>query len=115
MHLQLANQSLRYPKGILEDTTIRVGQSYVPIDFVVFKIGRHERAPIILGRPLLSTTKAIIYANTAKICFTIKDKKEKFSFKDHILYSPAHPQKAYLPKETIAVTKKEEEQDQPVT
>jgi hypothetical protein len=41
----------------------------------------------------------------AKIYFTIKDKK-KFSFKGRILYSPAHPQKAYLPEETIAVTKK---------
>jgi hypothetical protein len=58
-----------------------------------------------LGRPFLSTAKAIIYADTAKICFTIKD-KEKFLFKDRILYSPAHPQKAYLPKETIVVTKK---------
>jgi hypothetical protein len=27
-------------------------------------------------------------------------------FKDHILYSPAHPQKAYLPEETTTVTKK---------
>jgi hypothetical protein len=44
--------------------------------------------------------------DTAKICFTIKDKKEKFSFKDYILYSPAQPQEAYLPKETIVVTKK---------
>jgi hypothetical protein len=43
--------------------------------------------------------------DTAKICFTIKDKKEKFSFKDRILYSSAHPQKAYIPKEP-AVTKK---------
>jgi hypothetical protein len=34
------------------------------------------------------------------------DKKEKFSFKDHILYSPAHPQKAYLPEETTTMTKK---------
>jgi hypothetical protein len=46
----------------------------------------------------LSTAEAIIYVNTAKIYFTIKDKKEKFLFKDHILYSPTHPQKAYLPK-----------------
>jgi hypothetical protein len=67
-----------------------VRQSYVPIDFVVLEIGGDERAPIILGRPFLSTAKAFIYADTAKICFTIKD-KEKFSFKDHILYSPPHP------------------------
>jgi hypothetical protein len=67
-----------------------VGQSYVPIDFVVLEKGGDERAPIILGQPFLSTAKAIIYANTAKISFTIKD-KEKFSFKNHILQSPAHP------------------------
>jgi hypothetical protein len=68
-----------------------VAQSYVPIEFVVLEIGGDERAPIILGRPFLSTAKAIIYADTAKIYFTIKDRKEKFSFKDHILYSLVHP------------------------
>jgi hypothetical protein len=54
----------------------------------------------------LSTTKAIIYADSTKICFTIKDKKEKFSFKNHVLQSPSHPQKAYLPKETMVTKKK---------
>jgi len=49
MHLQLADQSLYYPKGIIEDTIVRVGQSYVPVDFVVLEIGGDERAPIILG------------------------------------------------------------------
>jgi hypothetical protein len=103
--LQLVDQSLCYPKGILEDAIIRVKQSYVPVDFMVLETGGDMRAPIILGRPFLSIAKAIIYANTAKIHFTIKDKKE-FSFKDRILYSPTHPQKAYLPEETIAVSKK---------
>ena len=84
MRLQLADQSLYYPKGVLEDTIVRVGQSYVPIDFVVLEIDGDVRAPIILGQPFLSTAKAI-YADSVKICFTIKDKNEKFSFKNHIL------------------------------
>ena len=91
MRLQLADQSLCYPKGVLEDAIIQVGQSYIPVDFVVLETGGDERAPIILGRPFLSTAKVIIYADSAKICFTIKDKKEKFSFKNHILQSPRHP------------------------
>jgi hypothetical protein len=91
MRLQLVDQSLCYPKGILEDAIIRVGQSYVHVDFVILETGGDERAPIILGQPFLSTTKAIIYVDTIKIYFTIKDRKEKFSFKDRILYSPAHP------------------------
>jgi hypothetical protein len=49
MRLQLVDQSLCYPKGVLEDAIIRVEQSYVPIDFVVLEIEGDERAPIILG------------------------------------------------------------------
>jgi hypothetical protein len=80
---------LCYPEGVLEDAIIRVGQSYNSIDFVVVETGGDERAPIILGRPFPCITKAIIYAEHAKIVFTIKNKKEKFSFKNRMLHSPA--------------------------
>ena len=76
---------------------------------MVLETGGDVRAPIILGLPFLNTAKAIIYANSAKICFIIKDKKEKFSFKNRILQSPGHPQMSYLPEETT-VTKKNNKQ-----
>jgi hypothetical protein len=91
MRLQLADQSLCYPKEVLEDAIIRVGQLYIPVDFVVLEIGGDERAPIILGRPFLSIVKAIVYADSAKIYLIIKDKTKKFSFKNRILQSPTHP------------------------
>jgi hypothetical protein len=79
----------------------------VLVDFVVVETEGDERAPIILGQPFLCTTKAIIYIEHAKIVFSIKDKKEKFSFKEHILHSPAHPQMSYLPeKPTTPAPKK---------
>ena len=62
-----------------------------------------------MGRPFLSTAKAIIYTDSAKICFTIKDRKEKFTFKKHIHHSPSHPQMVYLSEETT-VTKKRNNQ-----
>jgi hypothetical protein len=68
--------------------------------------GGDERVPIILGRPFLCIAKAIIYAEHAKIVFSIKDKKEKFSFKERILHSPALPQKAFMPKKTAALVPK---------
>jgi hypothetical protein len=49
MCLQLADQSLCYPKGILEDVCVRVGHLYVPADYVVVEIGGDEKTPIILG------------------------------------------------------------------
>jgi hypothetical protein len=91
MRLQLADQTLCYPKGVLEDAIIRVGQSYVLVDLMDIETGGDERVPIILGRPFLYTVKAIIYAEHAKIVFTIKEKKEKFSLKNRMLHSPTQP------------------------
>ena len=55
MHLQLGDQSICYPEGVLEEVVIRVETR---VD---------EKAPIILRRPFLCTTKAIIYAEYVKI------------------------------------------------
>jgi hypothetical protein len=76
--------------GIQEDICVRVGNSYVPIDFMVVDTGNDERSPIILGRPFLNTTGAVMYANTAKIIFNIRGKRETF-FKNRVLQFPAHP------------------------
>jgi hypothetical protein len=52
-----------------------------------------------------NTAKAIIYIDDAKICFTIKGKKERFTFKNKTLQSPAHPQKTYIYEDKIAEKK----------
>ena len=67
MRLQLVDHTICYPEGVLEEVVIRVGQSYVSVDFVVMETGVDEKAPIILGRPFLCTTKAIIYPEYTKI------------------------------------------------
>jgi hypothetical protein len=85
MCLQLADLSLCYPEGILNDICLGVRSSYVAVDFAVIETGGSENAPIILGCPLFSTIKAVIYTNTAKIVFTIIVKKERFSLKNKIL------------------------------
>jgi len=82
MGLQLAERTLSFPKGILKNLCIRVGTLYAPADFVLIETGTDERAPIILGRPFLNTSGAIIYASAAKISFYIKGRKETFSFKN---------------------------------
>jgi hypothetical protein len=73
---------------------------------VVIDTGRDEKSPIILGRPFLCTTMAIIYTEHAKIIFTIKDKKEKFSFKSRMLHTPALPQAPYKRDELVTIKEK---------
>ena len=58
--LQLADRSIVYPKGILEDIPIKVGEFYVYCDIVILEMDEDSQIPIILGRPFLATVGAII-------------------------------------------------------
>ncbi|XP_057986687.1 uncharacterized protein LOC131171233 [Hevea brasiliensis] len=53
--LQLADRSVKYPIGILENIPIKVGKFFIPVNFVVLKMKEDVQIPIILGRPLLAT------------------------------------------------------------
>jgi len=82
--LQLADQTLSFLKGILKNLYVRVGTLYAPADFMVIETDTDERASIILGRPFLNTSGAVIYASVAKIHFYINGRKEMFSFENKI-------------------------------
>ena len=62
--LSLADQSVKIPKGIVEDVLVKVDKFYYPVDFVVLDIEPVAKGinqvPIILGRPFLATSNAII-------------------------------------------------------
>ena len=92
----------------MEEICVRVGNSYVPIDFTVVNTGTDERSPIILGWPLLNTARANIYASNAKITFNIKGNKEAFSFKNNTLSTLAQ-------KETVDVRNKSNTQNKAKT
>ena len=60
----LADRSIKIPKGTIEDVLIQVDKFYYPVDFVVLDtepvaVGPNH-VPIILGRPFLATSNAII-------------------------------------------------------
>ena len=62
--LSLADRSIKIPKGTIEDVLIQVDRFYYPVDFVVLDtepvaVGPNH-VPIILGRPFLATSNAII-------------------------------------------------------
>ncbi|RVW78126.1 hypothetical protein CK203_049685 [Vitis vinifera] len=52
------------PKGVIEDVLVQVDKFYYPVDFVVLDtdstVKEENYVPIILGRPFLATSNAII-------------------------------------------------------
>ncbi|XP_039119937.1 uncharacterized protein LOC120256292 [Dioscorea cayenensis subsp. rotundata] len=60
MTLQLADRSVRPPKGIIEDVLVKVDKYIFPPDFVVLDVDEDVEVLLILGRPFLRTSKALI-------------------------------------------------------
>ena len=62
--LQLADRSVKIPRGIIEDVLIKVDKFYFPVDFIVLDtqptVDVCAQIPVILGRPFLATSNAII-------------------------------------------------------
>ncbi|KAK8578440.1 hypothetical protein V6N13_116284 [Hibiscus sabdariffa] len=75
--LQLADHSYVQPEGKIEDTLVHVDKFIFPADFLILDCEADEHAPIILGRPFLSTSRAIIDFDKEEIIFKVDDDKVK--------------------------------------
>ncbi|KAM7484084.1 hypothetical protein LguiA_000093 [Lonicera macranthoides] len=64
MTIQLADRSVKFPRGVIEDVLIQVETFYFPVDFVVLDTqpvqNTNGQIPVILGRPFLATVNALI-------------------------------------------------------
>ncbi len=62
--LQLADHSIRIPRGVVEDVLVQVDKFYFPIDFIVSDTQPVETEALkylwIFGHPFLATSNALI-------------------------------------------------------
>ncbi|CAM8905839.1 unnamed protein product [Rhodiola kirilowii] len=75
MILRLADRSSRFPKGVLKDVPVRVGNFYIPGDFVVLEMEEDNEIPILLGRPFLYTAGAIFDTTKGSITMRVGDEE----------------------------------------
>ncbi|KAK0586840.1 hypothetical protein LWI29_013208 [Acer saccharum] len=75
MELILADRSVRHPIGVVEDVLVRVGELIIPADFVILEMEtdstKAREMPILLGRPFMSTAKAIIDVHKGRLSMTV--------------------------------------------
>nr|GEZ78393.1 reverse transcriptase domain-containing protein [Tanacetum cinerariifolium] len=60
MVLELDDQTISKPMGVVENVFVKVGKFYFPADFIILDFVDDPRVPLILGRPFLSTAHALI-------------------------------------------------------
>ncbi|GJY01788.1 reverse transcriptase domain-containing protein [Tanacetum coccineum] len=72
MTLELANRSVTFPMGIAKDVIIKVEKFNFLVDFVIVDFEADPRVPIILGRPFLRTTRALVDLYEEKLTLRVK-------------------------------------------
>ncbi|CAN6568112.1 unnamed protein product [Malus baccata var. baccata] len=71
--IQLADRSITYPRGVIEDVIVKVDNLYLPADFMVLDMDEHLPTPIILGRPFLATARTLIDVEAGTLTFRVED------------------------------------------
>ncbi|GJW11729.1 DNA-directed DNA polymerase [Tanacetum coccineum] len=84
MSLELADRSIQYPRGIVENVLIKVDKFVLPIDFVILDMPEDSRISIILGRPFLATARAMIDVFNKKITLKVGDDEVIFDMEQSV-------------------------------
>ncbi|XP_016192427.1 uncharacterized protein LOC107633298 [Arachis ipaensis] len=81
--LEMADMSLKRAYGMVKNVLIKVKYLYLPADFVILDNGEDRDNFIILGRPFLATTKALIDVKKGELILRL--------WEDHILFMISNP------------------------
>ncbi|GKD44494.1 hypothetical protein Tco_1269139, partial [Tanacetum coccineum] len=79
LKVELADRTVKYPKGIIENVLVGIAKFVFLVDFIILDMPEDVKVPLLLGRPFLSTAHANIDVFKRKI--TLRVWEEKIVFK----------------------------------
>ncbi|XP_020208699.1 uncharacterized protein LOC109793651 [Cajanus cajan] len=79
MTLQLADRSIKYPYGVIENMLVKVDKFIFPADFVVMDMEEDYVIPIILGRSFMKTAREIIDIENGEFKLRVHDEVITFN------------------------------------
>jgi hypothetical protein len=73
--LLLVDDSTRHALGRINDVMLELHMTFVPIEFIIMDMRSNTSSPIIIGRPFLRTTCAVIDSKEGNVNFQFPHKK----------------------------------------
>ncbi|KAJ9558521.1 hypothetical protein OSB04_013135 [Centaurea solstitialis] len=84
--IQLADKSIVWPKGKIEDVLVQVDKFIFPADFIILDCEVDQEVPIILGRPFLATGRTLIDVQKGELTMRVHDQRVTFNVLDSLKY-----------------------------
>ena len=82
-NIEMADNSTKTPRGIVENVIVRIHELIIPVDFVIIDTERSlfpaEDPEVLLGRPFMATTRTNIDVGTGNVSMIVKGKSIKFN------------------------------------
>ena len=100
MTLQLADRSIRKPRGVVEDVVVKVDKFVFPVDFVILDVDDEVEVPLILGRPFLNTSGALIDVKEGKMTLRVGEEEVIFKLPEAMKHTLDHDDSLYFTDET---------------
>ncbi|GJX95951.1 reverse transcriptase domain-containing protein [Tanacetum coccineum] len=94
--VRLANRSFQYPVGIAENMFVKVCKFTFPADFVILKMEEDSKVPIILGRPFLYTTDAVIRVKQKQLNLGVGTKQMIFHIDSAMKHSYSNDDTCFI-------------------
>ncbi|XP_074270755.1 uncharacterized protein LOC141594650 [Silene latifolia] len=83
----LADRSNIYPKGIVEDVLVKVGEMLFPADFYVIEMEPEKGStPILLGRPFMRTSNTKIDVSNGRLSMEFEGENIEYSIHEAMKY-----------------------------
>jgi len=92
MTLTLADRSISYPFGVLEDVLVKVNDLVFPATFVILDMAEDEDMPVLLGRPFLATGRALIDVERGELMLRFQDDQVSFNIFEAMKHRTENPQ-----------------------
>ncbi|XP_038876853.1 uncharacterized protein LOC120069223 [Benincasa hispida] len=77
--IQLADRTIKYPEGKIEDVLVKVDHLIFSADFIILDYEADREVPIILGRPFLATGKVLIDLHKDELTIRVDNEEVKFN------------------------------------
>ena len=104
MRLQMADKTMKKPVGIVDDVLVKIGTFIFPADFVVLDMEEDADMPLIIGRPLLRTARALIDVHQGKLIVRLNDKSLEFKMNNSAKMIAEHDTDPACPTNTCEKT-----------
>ena len=84
---QMADHSLTYPQGILEDFLMKVDKFVFLVDFIMLEMEEYREVLIILRRSFLATRLTSIDVKNRELTLRVNDEEVKFNLTKTMRFS----------------------------